>query len=688
MRFWCRPLAALLLAPALGAQTLTLDPLAVTTARTPQAPAQVPFSLQHLRGEKIRSTPALTLDGALRSVPGFGLFRRSDSLTAHPTAQGATLRGLGPSGASRSLVLLDDVPLNDPFGGWVAWSKVPREALASVELLRGGGATAWGNAALGGVIHLRTLPASAGGGRIAASLGSFSTRSAEVMFTQPAARGTLQLTGRDFSTGGFVLVAPEDRGPVDQPAGSRHRWLSARWSQPVGDSAELAFTGRSFTENRGNGTAYQRNSSQENFGSVSLVAQPHRSFAWTALAYGQGQSFASTFSSINAARSAETPASHQFDVPATALGASWTGIWAHTGEDRTSAGVDLRRVRGETREHFMYGAGDFTRLRVAGGTQEFAGLFALHERAPSSAWRATFGARLDGWREHDGHRRETDRATGAALRTEHHADGEGLAFSPSAGLVWSPVADWRVRVAAQSSFRRPTLNELHRPFRVGSVITEANAALETERVVSGEIGAQYAREGISLGAAFFWNEFRDAIGNVTLVRGPGTFPLFGFIPSGGVGRQRLNLERLSVHGLEVSGSWRAVPSLTIETAYLYNEATVRHTTLAPALIGKRLAQVPRHSATAGATWLATRHLTVTARGRLIGRQFEDDENLLLLGTTVTADFGLSYTLTKRGELFLTVENLGNARIETGRSTDGIVSTGTPRNALGGLRWVW
>ena len=70
-------------------------------------------------------SPALTLDDFLRRVPGFTLFRRTSSLVAHPTAQGVSLRGVGPSGASRSLVLADGIPLNDPFGGWVYWSRVP-----------------------------------------------------------------------------------------------------------------------------------------------------------------------------------------------------------------------------------------------------------------------------------------------------------------------------------------------------------------------------------------------------------------------------------------------------------------------------------------------------------------------------------------------------------------------------------
>ena len=87
--------------------------------------------------DDLRGTAAPTLDDALRQVPGFSLFRRSDSRVSNPTAQGASLRGVGASGASRTLVLLDGVPLNDAFGGWVYWSQVPRIALERVEVMEG-----------------------------------------------------------------------------------------------------------------------------------------------------------------------------------------------------------------------------------------------------------------------------------------------------------------------------------------------------------------------------------------------------------------------------------------------------------------------------------------------------------------------------------------------------------------------
>ncbi len=676
------------LAGSIHAQTVTLPTEVVTATRTPQPAEQVAFSATDFGAETLRTTPTLTLDGALRTLPAFSLFRRSDSLTANPTAQGVSLRGLGPSGASRSLVLLDGVPLNDPFGGWVAWTKVPREGLARAEVVPGGGATAWGNASLGGVVQLFSAPPGEHPVHASATAGEFGTRNAEISLTQPVGRGALQLLGDDFTTDGFSVVAPERRGPIDVAAWSRHRWLTARWLTPIGKNLEFTATARGYEEFRGNGTPYTRNGSREKFFSTALAGSPVKNFTWDAVAYAQDQSFASTFSSVNATRTAETPASDQFAVPATAFGGAWTGTWKHDDGARTSAGTDVRTVRGETRENFTFTNGAFTRLRIAGGEQFVGGIFVLHERSLTKQLYATIGARLDDWRETDGHRRETDRATSAVLRDDHDTKRDGTEFSPSAGLVWTPETAWRIRAAAQRAFRVPTLNELYRPFRQGTTVVEANPTLRTEHNTSAELGATFSRERLQLSATAFWNDLRDAVGNVTLARGPGTFPLFGTLAAGGIGRQRLNVDRIRVQGVEFSATWHASETLSFTAAALFNDPIVRRASVNPALVGNQVAQDPRHSASLGATWRALGKITLTPRLRWIGRQFEDDENTLRLGECVVADLGASRALTPHLELFLTIENLGNTRVETGRSADGIVNVGTPRLALAGLRGHW
>ena len=718
-----------------------LSPMIVTAARVPQAVQNVAPTARVILAEELRSAPTLTIDGTLRSVPGFSLFRRSDSFTANPTAQGVSLRGLGPSGASRSLVLLDGVPLNDPFGGWIAWTKIPRDGLARAEVIPGGGATAWGNATLGGTIQLFTRrargermvvrqpppPGSAPtvegnlvwGTRATlhtrAEIGDYGTRSLEFSAVYPEQHGTLQLLSRVFATDGFALVAPERRGPIDIAAWSRHRWLTARWQQPLGANVSLTATVRGFEEQRGNGTPYQKNGSREKFASLATAGQSGLKFTWDSVVYAQDQSFASTFSGVNAARTAETPASDQFAVPALAWGAAWNGAWRHTGisdalSPRTSLGADVRLVRGETRENFTFVAGNFTRQRVAGGRQLVGGIYGAHDRSLSETWRATVGARVDAWRDTDGHRRETDRATGVVLRNDRYPDLADVEFSPSAGLVWRPSKTWRTRASVQHAFRRPTLNELYRPFRVGANVTEANAALHTESVDSAEVGTEWttlrqppapptppgrpsARQpnpvhALTLGVTAFANELHDAVGNVTIARGPGTFPLVGTIAAGGVGRQRLNLDRTRVRGVELSAKWTPASALTLSGDALFNDATVRRAPIAPALVGNRVAQVPRRSASLGAVWRAPWGFTLTPRLRYIGRQFEDDENQLTLGAAVIGDLGIARPISRHLELYVSGENLGNARIETGRSADGIVNVGTPRLVVGGLRGTW
>ena len=696
-------LAANVSARSAHAQTVALPAAVVTATRTPQPAEQVAVSVRDFDTEALRASPTATLDGALRSVPGFSLFRRSDSFSANPTAQGVSLRGLGPSGASRSLVLLDGVPLNDPFGGWVAWTKVARENLARVEVVQGGGATAWGNAALGGVVQILTQQPSVQTTGANATFGDFGTRSAEIVHTQPGVLGTFDLGAQVFATDGFTLVAPERRGPIDVAAWSRHTLLNLRWRQPLGEKLSWSAAFRSFAEQRGNGTPYQHNGSRERSLAVNFAGQPVDTFGWKATAYAQDQGFSSTFSSVNATRTAETPASDQFSVPSTALGATWTGTWKHGRDSRTSAGADARTTRGETREYFTFVAGSFTRLRVAGGKQADLGVFTLHERALAPQLRGTAGVRLNSWRETDGHRRESDRATGIASRDDHYPDRDGTAFSPSLGLVWKPDAAWRLRANTQQAFRRPTLNELYRPFRQGANVTEANPALRTESVTTAEIGVEWTPFGpptppslgaptppapLTLAATAFWNDLHHAVGNVTIARGPGTFPIVGTLAAGGLGRQRLNLDRTRTQGGELSATWNVSAAFSFNAAALFNDATVRRATVAPALVGKQVAQVPRRSATLGATWRAPGQLTFTPRVRWIGRQFEDDENNLRLGEGVVPDLGVTRPLTKYLTLFFTLENLTDARVETGRSADGVVNVGTPRLLLGGVRGSW
>ena len=132
--------------------TTRLEPVVVTVTRMEQKADEAPASVTVLTRDDTEHSAAQTVDDLLRQVPGFSLFRRSSSLVTHPTTQGVSLRGIGPSGTSRALVLFDGVPANDAFGGWVYWGRVPMLGVERIEVVRGGGSSVWGNYALGGVV--------------------------------------------------------------------------------------------------------------------------------------------------------------------------------------------------------------------------------------------------------------------------------------------------------------------------------------------------------------------------------------------------------------------------------------------------------------------------------------------------------------------------------------------------------
>src|SRR5258708_3776534 len=664
-----------------------LNPIVVSATRAPQSTDTLPVHVDVIDAQTLRDAPALTLDDTLRASPAFSLFRRTGSLTANPTAQGVSLRGIGPSGASRSLVLLDGIPLNDPFGGWVAWSKLPRETLDRVEIVHGAGVGAWGNSALGGAIQILTRPLETNEAAVAAKLGDRSTRSAEVTATRLEGAQAMRVSADAFASDGFGLVAPGQRGSIDRAADSAHRWVEADWRR-TWEKVHLDVTARYFTEDRGNGTPLQRNRSREGSASIHLEEAVSPSVAWTVLMYAQQQSFESYFTSINAARTAETPANFQFAVPSDAAGGSAVLTWKQTSGGVTSFGADARWVRGETREDYTYTNNHFTRRRFAGGEQDVGGFFLQHDQALGSAWHASVGVRSDYWRNAEGHRREFDLDTGAATRADRYSNAEGFAFEPSAGLAWQVLPSLKARAAAYHAFRLPTLNEYYRPFRVGNVITEANPNLLIETLDGAEAGVDAGDSRTGVSVTGFVNKLYHSVSNVTVAHGPGNVAGFGFIPAGGTGRLRENLDAVGVRGIEASAPIEFRPDLRGEISYLLDDARVDSAGSSGAQSGKRLAEGPRNTVTAGVHWQAPGRVETTIQVRWVNRQYDDDENTLVLPAATTVDLSVRYPIARAGRIFLSVENVFNARVETGRSTEGLLNIGPTRFAHGGVRWTW
>ncbi len=632
--------------------------------------------------DRLTSSASGRMEDLLGDVAGIAAFRRSDSRSAHPTSQGVTLRGLGGNASSRMLLTLDGVPQADPFGGWVAFPAYLPERLASVRVTRGGGSGVAGPGALAGTISMT----SAGPdllGPFGASLRYGSRNSIDAVATAaitPRGGGFVTLSGQYGRSDGFAPVVAQDRGPVDHAAPYEQASLALRAVAPLSGVTELQANLSGFADRRNRGVDFTDVKSEGVDASIRLVGRG--AWQWSALGYLQTRSMASGFASVSDARDTVTPALDQYNVPATGIGAR-VEVQPPTGDALTlRLGADMRHVEGETRERYIFVAGDPTRRREAGGRSLTAGGFAdLSYRDGALTLNAS--GRLDHWRIGEGRLIEQPVAGGAALTDARFSPRSGWEATGRVGAALELASALTLRSAGYRGWRLPTLNELYRPYRVGADATAANAELTPERLWGGEAGIDWRPSpATTLSVTGFWNRLDDAIANVTLANGPGTFPGVGFVSAAGVYRQRRNLDAVESHGAEVDARWRQ-GAWAVSASWAWTDARVRASGVASALDGKRPAQTAEHSASATLGWWpgeAGGAVTL----RYAGPRFEDDQNSERLNGVVTVDAVLRVPIAAGFSLDLRGENLFDARVEAGISD--VIERATPRTLWIGLRY--
>ena len=667
-----------------------LPEVVVTAARLPPAAGDAAFSV--IRLDPAVLDRATRLDEALATVPAVSLFRRTSSLGANPTTQGISLRAIAPSGAGRTLVTLDGEPLNDPFGGWVIWSQVAPESLESVDIVRGAGAGPYGAGALTGVITLRERDRE--GGVLDASAGAYG--GGRIGAATTLTRGRLSITGSALydRSDGYVPVRGPAAGAADTPLDLEARSAALRADLGLDSATALSVRVAAYEEDRGSGLAGARStaSGQGYSAALARTSGPNR-LGWRARVWRRESDFANTAVAVAPGRIGTTPANDQYATPASGWGGNLalrrSGLTVGNGRLEWELGADARFAEGETQERFRFLAGQFTRDRFAGGETSVIGGYGEGSWT-GGPWLIAGGVRLDRWTTVDGHRLERDRATGLPTLDETYPDRSGDVVSARLAVRRDLAGGLAVRAAAYSGFRPATLNELHRPFRVGNDLTEANAALEPETLQGVETGLSWQGGGTRLGATVFWNRIDDAIVNVTLGQGPGiiaALPRAGFIPAGGVLRQRQNAGVIDATGLELTAE-HAFESVTLVGAVSVTDATLDGGAAAPQLTGLRPAQAPVVSATAGVDWRATGPLTLGARARYESRRFDDDLNSRVLGPAVTADVRADLQLRDGVVLYAAADNLFDREVAVSATADGVTGFGPPRTLRAGVSLRW
>jgi outer membrane receptor protein involved in Fe transport len=596
------------------------------------------------------------VDDALRNTPGFSLFRRSSSRVANPTTQGVTLRGVSGSGSSRTLVLADGFPLNDAFGNWVYWNRIPQASIDRVEVVRGATGDLYGQDALGGVIQVLTLEPGRARVRGVFEGGSHDTVKGSV-FAGGHARGWMASgAGEWLGTDGVIVIAEEQQGPVDVPAYSDY---GTGYGALGYEGTAWHATGRVsyYDEDRGNGTPLVVNGTtwRQFSGEVAGVTAEN---TWQARVAGGSQDYYQTFSAITggAARTGERLTTVQ-DIPTdfSTVSGQWTRAF---GSHVLLVGGDGKWTDSPFHETRISATGVVTGPFLLGGDEALGSIFGRVSLAARDDLTIVLGARGDFW--------DTE-PVDPALPT-HSANF----FSPRGSLEWRLNETATIAASGYRAYRTPSLNEIHRGFRAGNDVTNGNPLLEPERLTGFDAGVLIAYGRTSARITGFYNHLDDAIANITISTTPTQTT-----------RQRQNAGKVRAMGFEMEADFRVNPTLMITGLAVFTSSTFLDTPKLPDIEGNNVPQVPGYSLGAGVSYADPRILTATAQLRIVGEQWEDDLNTLDLRPFAVLDVHAGRVVYRSLHAFVSVENLFDKEYDTGRTP--FRAVGWPRTVRGGVR---
>ncbi len=579
---------------------LQADPVVITASRREQSLQEVPVSLATVTARAIADRNIVTLDDALRFVPGVSM------LSDQVNIRGSTgySRGVG----SRVLILLDGLPYITGDTGEINWETIPMFAVDRVEVVKGAGSALYGSSALGGVINVITkeIPSQA----------ELRFRLFTSLYDKPRYPEWEWTSKSRFSSGLFVSYSGTG-GPVSYlvsvartvDEGYRENDAYHRWSF--------------FAKAR-----YALSSSQSLSIGANYLDRSHGNFFWwKSLREPLRPAESQRNGLVNSKRGNISLAYHEFVTDKffyTAKLIYFGNFWRDDSSGRVNnvsashlLNTDLQATYELSRPHVLtFGiAANFDRVsaNLFGKHPGFgAAIYAQDEITPAPGLKVTAGLRFD-WQKV------------SALEPTSQ-------LNPKLGLVYMPDKETSIRASFGSGFRYPAIGELYieSATNVSQVAVLPNTELRVEKSTSFEIGiSRTIMERLSVDVALFHNDFRDLIEPSVLIKKYRPTPASPVEITGPV-IQFENVTRARVQGVEagVKTEWlRRILSTDIGYTYTWPRDLDLKTILKFR---------PRHLLYASGQF-SWEHIRLVADFRYISRIERIDENLVRLAPIVNGE---------------------------------------------------
>ena len=667
-----------------------LKSVTVTATRSGTPLDEIPLNTTVLTKEALDVAPDQTIDQILKNVPGV-ILNDQPYYQKDPTGQSINVRGLGNA---RTLVLIDGLPANDAFYGTVQWNLVPMSSIDSVEFIRGGVSSLWGNYGMGGVINIKTKTPVNSQQEVSASYGAFGTGNVAASKDLIASENLqLRFSADYFNTDGYQNIAtispasPANIKNGQGPASSHNSNVRMQgYFKATQDTNGFFRVGYHTMSDLSSGYAFATNLTQETDVAGGTTTRLDDKSKVDVNFFYENTNFNKQNGSTTTSRSNNIPANTPYinatyKDPYSTVGASAQYTQEVTGLiDQYVVGVDARNIAGSNLTNNLNNNGTSAAVNYAQGQQSFYGLMGqLKSNTESFPLETTLAARVDQWNSQTPTSYNAG-SNGANPSYQNVPNQSKTQLSPTLGLLYKMSKNWDLRSAAYQAFHAPGMNNTLRSYGSSSGYSFANPNLTPETMTGYEVGTDYRWKGGFSQLTAFNNYIQNAVATYSLSKnsasdvalskslcGATGNPLAG---TGNVGicnstniSYYTNNQNLLSQGIEfqfhhdINSKWATDANYAFTSTKLTMSATSDP-------INKQVGGVPQNILGGGLTYYPVPQASLTATVRYVGSSWLNTANTLAVASYAVVGLRANYELTKNATIYASAVNLFNRQYIT------------------------
>jgi len=663
-----------------------LSDVVVNATRSDTPLDQMPLNTTILTKEVLESSPDQTIDQVLKNVPGVFLndvpYYQKD-----PTGQSINVRGLG---YGRTLVLIDGLPANDAFYGTVQWNLVPMSSIESVEFVRGGVSSLYGNYGMGGVININTKTPKNSSQEVSASYGSFATgnvAASKDLIVSDAMQ--MRFSADYFSSEGFqnyATISPGSPSYIKNGMGTdavkNSNVRLQNYFKPTQDTNAFVRMGYSTMADLSNNYAIAPNLIQTVDVAGGSTTNLDVDKKVQVNAYYQNTNFFKQTANNLTAAPQKPYINANYTDPYSTLGASaqYTHDLKAVGIDQYIIGIDARSISASNLTNNLdttTGSGAVTSVNYAQGQQNFYGLLGqIKSSASVIPLETTLGARVDVWNSQTPTLYNAG-ANGSTPVYQAIPNQSKTQLSPSLGLVYKAADNWNLRSAAYQAFHAPSMNNTLRSYgNTSTGYSIANPNLTPETMTGYEVGTDYRWKGGFAQLTAYNNYIQNAITSYKITDANSAFAYSlcsasgivisaqGCKSAGGYTNVSYytNQQNLLSRGVELQYHHDINEHWALDGGYSYTR-TVLTWTATTDPTNTQVGGVPMNIANAGITYYPSPEASLTTTVRYVANSWMSTGTLPVPAYAIVG-LKANYQVTPQAAVFASVVNLFNRQYVT------------------------